>query len=54
VHTVLQHDGTTLNLRKLAADYDPTDRIGAMTHLQQAPGRREEIVTGLLYIDENR
>jgi 2-oxoglutarate ferredoxin oxidoreductase subunit beta len=51
VHTVLQHDGTTLNLRKLAADYDPTDRVGAMTHLQQRQAAGE-IVTGLLYIDE--
>jgi 2-oxoglutarate ferredoxin oxidoreductase subunit beta len=51
VHIVTQHDGTTLSLRKLAADYDPTDRVGAMAHLQerQAAG---EIVTGLLYINE--
>jgi 2-oxoglutarate ferredoxin oxidoreductase subunit beta len=50
-HTVIQHDGTTLVLRKVAENYDPTDRIGAMAHLQerQAAG---EIVTGLLYIDE--
>jgi 2-oxoglutarate ferredoxin oxidoreductase subunit beta len=47
---VTQHDGSVLALRKLAADYDPTDKLGAMTHLQerQAVG---EIVTGLLYVD---
>ena len=50
VELVTQHDGSILKLRKLAADYDPTDRIGALSHLQrhQAMG---EIVTGLLYVD---
>jgi 2-oxoglutarate ferredoxin oxidoreductase subunit beta len=49
---VEQHDGTVLQLRKLAADYDPTDRLLAMSHLQkhQAKG---ELVTGLLYVDPN-
>jgi 2-oxoglutarate ferredoxin oxidoreductase subunit beta len=39
-----------LKLHKLAPDYDPGDRLGALTHLQelQAAG---EIVTGLLYVD---
>ena len=47
---VPQHDGTTLRLRKLHLEYDPTDRLAAMTymHKQQARG---EIVTGLLYVD---
>jgi 2-oxoglutarate/2-oxoacid ferredoxin oxidoreductase subunit beta len=47
---VKMHDGSTLRLRKLAPDYDPRDRIGAMAFLQrrQAAG---EIVTGLLYLD---
>jgi 2-oxoglutarate/2-oxoacid ferredoxin oxidoreductase subunit beta len=50
VEIVEQHDGSMLKLRKLAADYDPTERVGAMTYLQerQAAG---EIVTGLLYLD---
>ena len=49
---VVQHDGSILNLRKLEKDYDPSDRIGAMNHLQerQALG---EIVTGLLYVDSS-
>ena len=39
-----------LRLRKLHADYDAHDRIGAMRYLQerQAAG---EVVTGLLYAD---
>ncbi|ATQ44097.1 2-oxoacid:ferredoxin oxidoreductase subunit beta [Caulobacter mirabilis] len=47
---VQQHDGSLLMLRKVAADYDPTDRVRAMSYLQerQAAG---EIVTGLLYVD---
>ncbi|MGA9342774.1 MAG: 2-oxoacid:ferredoxin oxidoreductase subunit beta [Rhodanobacteraceae bacterium] len=45
-----QANGTMLTLRKLHADYDPTDRVAAMNHVQrhQALG---EIVTGLLYVD---
>jgi 2-oxoglutarate ferredoxin oxidoreductase subunit beta len=47
---VIQHDGSVLRLRKVAADYDPHDRIGAMNFLQEhhAGG---EVVTGLLYVE---
>ncbi|HVA35118.1 MAG TPA: 2-oxoacid:ferredoxin oxidoreductase subunit beta [Stellaceae bacterium] len=50
VESVVQHDGSVLRLRKIHADYDPHDRISAMTYLQerQAAG---EIVTGLLFVD---
>ena len=50
VREVVQHDGSVLRLRKLAENYDPTDRLGALTHMmeRQAAG---EIVTGLLYVD---
>ena len=50
VKQVTQHDGSMLRFRKLAEDYDPSDRIAAMNYLQerQAAG---EIVTGLLYVD---
>jgi 2-oxoglutarate ferredoxin oxidoreductase subunit beta len=47
---VPQHDGTVLRLRKLHADYDPTDRYAAMSYMQQHAARGE-IVTGLLYLD---
>jgi len=46
---VRQHDGSLLRLRKLHAEYDPTDRIGAMNHLQERHAEGE-IVTGLLYV----
>ena len=47
--TVTQHDGTVLRLRKLAQDYDPTDRIKAMNYLQEHAAKGE-VVTGLLYV----
>ncbi|MBP9147450.1 MAG: 2-oxoacid:ferredoxin oxidoreductase subunit beta [Rhodoferax sp.] len=47
---VEQHDGTSLRLRKLHADYDPTDRFAAMAYMQSRAALGE-IVTGLLYID---
>ncbi len=50
VEMVTQHDGTVLKLRKLADDYDVTDRIAAAGFAQQHRARGE-IVTGLLYID---
>jgi 2-oxoglutarate ferredoxin oxidoreductase subunit beta len=50
IEDVVQHDGSVIRLRKLDQDYDPTDRLRAMAHVQegQAAG---EVVTGLLYID---
>jgi 2-oxoglutarate ferredoxin oxidoreductase subunit beta len=50
VETVEQHDGSTVQLRKLALDYDPHNRIGAMNYLQERHAAGE-IVTGLLYVD---
>ena len=47
---VQQHDGSTLRLRKLHADYDPTDRYAAMSYMQVHQARGE-VVTGLLYLD---
>ena len=47
---VQQHDGSILRLRKLAADYDPTNRIKVMNYLQERAAEGE-IVTGLLYLD---
>ncbi len=47
--TVAQHDGSALRLRKLAADYDPTNRIKAMNFLQEHAAKGE-VITGLLYV----
>jgi 2-oxoglutarate ferredoxin oxidoreductase subunit beta len=45
-----QSDGSVMRLRKLHADYDPTDRVRAAAQVQalQAQG---EVVTGLLYVE---
>src|ERR1700747_401268 len=50
VEVVEQHDGSKLVLKKVAADYDAHDRLGAMNFLQRhaAVG---QVVTGLLYVD---
>ncbi|MDE2517239.1 MAG: 2-oxoacid:ferredoxin oxidoreductase subunit beta [Rhodospirillales bacterium] len=50
VEMVRQHDGSVLHLAKLAAEYDPHDRVGAMAWLNQRHAAGE-IVTGLLYVD---
>ncbi|MFN7752344.1 MAG: 2-oxoacid:ferredoxin oxidoreductase subunit beta [Pseudomonadota bacterium] len=47
---VAQHDGSVLRLRKLAADHDPTDRVGAL-NLVQSRSAQGELVTGLLFVD---
>jgi 2-oxoglutarate ferredoxin oxidoreductase subunit beta len=52
VQVVTLHDGSPLRLRKIGADYNVHDRIGALAHLM----RREEageIVTGLIYLENN-
>jgi 2-oxoglutarate ferredoxin oxidoreductase subunit beta len=44
------HDGSTLRLSKLDADYNPHDRIAAMSYLQNRAAAGE-LVTGLIYMD---
>jgi len=50
VQLVEQHDGSRIALRKIDADYEPYDRLGAMTFLQKHAAKGQ-IVTGLLYVD---
>src|SRR5690349_2049777 len=49
VRTVQMHDGSTVQLRKVSEDYDPTDRDRSYSYIRerQAEG---EILTGLLYL----
>jgi len=47
---VPMHDGSILRLRKLAKDWEPLDRLSAITAMQNAK-KSGEILTGLLYID---
>jgi len=50
VREVSLHDGSTIILKKLEKDYDPTSRAGAFQMLEQAQVNNW-LVTGLLYID---
>jgi 2-oxoglutarate ferredoxin oxidoreductase subunit beta len=52
VRNVMMHDGSWVRLRKVAEDYDPTDRDRAYAYIREAHGKGE-VVTGLLYIDES-
>jgi 2-oxoglutarate ferredoxin oxidoreductase subunit beta len=47
---VTMHDGSSLQLRKMEEDYDPTDRILAVRRLMEAH-RKGEVLTGVFYID---
>ena len=49
---IVLHDGGILRLKKLDADYDPHDKVGAMTYLESHRARGV-VVTGLLYVAEN-
>jgi 2-oxoglutarate ferredoxin oxidoreductase subunit beta len=46
---VTMHDGSHLRLRKLEEDYDATNRIGAITRLNEAH-EKGEVLTGVFYI----
>ena len=51
VIAVPMHDGSTVRLRKIATEYDPTDRDVAYQYVRerQVAG---EVVTGILDIDQ--
>jgi 2-oxoglutarate ferredoxin oxidoreductase subunit beta len=50
--SVTMHDGSIVRFRKVDSEYDPTDRDAAYAYVRARQGR-VEVVTGLLYIDEN-
>jgi 2-oxoglutarate ferredoxin oxidoreductase subunit beta len=50
---VRMHDGSRLILRKVAEDYDPTDKAKAIK-LSREAHERGEFATGILYIDPAR
>jgi 2-oxoglutarate ferredoxin oxidoreductase subunit beta len=49
VRNVMMHDGSWVRLRKIAEDYDPTDRDRAYGYIRDKQ-RVGEVVTGLLHI----
>ena len=44
------HDGSRIYLKKVGEDYDPTNKLQAMSVLQET-GSRGEYATGLLYVE---
>jgi 2-oxoglutarate ferredoxin oxidoreductase subunit beta len=50
---VRMHDGSRLYLKKLAEDYDPTDKLNAIRVIHEA-ARRGEFATGVLYIEPDK
>src|SRR5437588_3850306 len=42
-------EGSIIRLRKLASDYDPTDKVNPITHIAR-PTEKGEVLTGLLYL----
>jgi 2-oxoglutarate/2-oxoacid ferredoxin oxidoreductase subunit beta len=53
VREISMHDGSTVLLKKLEKDYDPTNRANAFQMLESAQ-LNNWLVTGLLYIDESK
>jgi 2-oxoglutarate ferredoxin oxidoreductase subunit beta len=49
---VRMHDGSIVRFRKLAADYDPTDRDAAYATVKRLQSEGE-VVTGLLFVEED-
>jgi 2-oxoglutarate ferredoxin oxidoreductase subunit beta len=47
---VTMHDGSHLRLRKLEEEYDPTNRIRAITRLNEAH-EKGEVLTGVFYVN---
>jgi 2-oxoglutarate/2-oxoacid ferredoxin oxidoreductase subunit beta len=52
IKELTMHDGSTIHLHKLAKDWDPLNRLSAINAIHNAK-EKGEILTGLLYIDEN-
>ena len=53
VYEVEMHDGSSLRLRKLHEDYDPTNKANAVHTLMEAH-ENNEVLTGVLYIDTTK
>jgi 2-oxoglutarate ferredoxin oxidoreductase subunit beta len=51
--SVTMHDGSHLYLRKLADDYNPTDKVAAMKVLLET-ARRGEFATGIIYVEPDK
>jgi 2-oxoglutarate ferredoxin oxidoreductase subunit beta len=50
---VQMHDGSHLRIRKLHRDYDPTNRLAALSVLEEAEAKHE-VLTGVLYVNTSK
>jgi 2-oxoglutarate ferredoxin oxidoreductase subunit beta len=53
VRDVRMHDGSTLRIKKLDRDYDPTVKLNALAALEAAE-KRHEVLTGVLYVNTEK
>jgi len=53
VYDVEMHDGSSLRLRKLLEDYDPSDKANAVRTLMDSQDK-DEILTGVFYINTGK
>src|SRR5690349_18927542 len=53
VMDVPMHDGSHLRIRKLERDFDPTDRLAALSALEEAE-KKGEVLTGVLYVNTQK
>jgi 2-oxoglutarate ferredoxin oxidoreductase subunit beta len=53
VYDVQMHDGSSLRLRKLKEDYDPTNKANAVRALMEAQ-EGGEVLTGVFYVDTEK
>ena len=53
IYDVEMHDGSSLRLRKLLEDYNPTDRANAVRTLMEAQ-EKNEVLTGIFFIDTQK
>jgi len=53
IFDVEMHDGSSLRLRKLQEDYDPTDKANSVRTLMEAQ-EAGEVLTGVFYIDTKK
>jgi 2-oxoglutarate ferredoxin oxidoreductase subunit beta len=52
VQSLKMHDGSLINLHKLAKDWNPSDKFSAINAVQNAKSKNE-ILTGLLYMNSD-
>jgi 2-oxoglutarate ferredoxin oxidoreductase subunit beta len=53
VREVEMHDGSSIILKKLESDYNPTDKFQALQKLEEAQ-QNNWLITGLVYLDTSR